>query len=144
MEDVLARVQEQMGELAAIQQKQAALTALATAADGTVEVSVDAHGKVIKTVIDEFYLEEFDFADLGGYITAAAQAAARDVNTRAAELMVPLREARQKFPSLSDIVDGAPDLRSLFDDLHADDGAVPSAEDDNGWDEPTVYPTVRR
>jgi DNA-binding protein YbaB len=145
LEDVLARVQEQMTDLAEVQKKQAAMTAKAAAADGTVEVTVNARGAVIKTVVDEAYLEEYNFADLGGYITDAAQTAARNVAQRVAELMVPLNERRKQLPSLSDIVDGAPDLRSLFDDLNnasARPAATPDTRGDD-WEEPTDYPTVR-
>jgi DNA-binding protein YbaB len=144
VEDVLARVQEQLAGLATVRQKQAALTARASVADGTVEVTVDARGVVIKTVVEESYLEEFGFAELGGHITAAAQSAARDVAHRTAELMTPLNEQRKALPSLSDIVDGAPDLRSLFDGLRSEAPATPAARDDgDGWEESTNYPTVR-
>lgn len=140
--DLLALVEEQMVDLAAARQKRAALTARATAADETVEVTVDARGVVINTVIDESYADEFDFADLGGYITAAAQAAAGEVARQGAELMAPLRDRRRLMPSLSDIVQGAPDLQSLLN--RVDPGApTESVDDESGWDDPTVHPTVR-
>lgn len=143
LEDVLARVHEQMSDLAEVQKKQAAMTARATVADGTVEVTVDARGTVLKTVLDEGYLDDHEFAELGDHFTAAAQAAARDVQQRIAALMVPLSERRAALPSLSDILAGAPDLRSLFDDLENSRTQSAPADDGDGWEDPTAYPTVR-
>lgn len=140
----MALVQEQMADLAVAREKRAALTARAVVADETVEVTVDARGVVTKTVIDESYLDEFDFADLGGYITAAAQAAAGEVGRRGAELLAPLRDRRKLMPSLSDIVDGAPDLQSLLDRVApGNPGESRSVNEGDGWDEPTAHPTVR-
>lgn len=146
MEDVLALVQEQMADLAALQQKQSALTAIGTAADRTVEVTVDARGVVTKTVIDASYLDEFEFAELGTHVTAAARAAAAEVGRRAAELIAPLNERRHMLPSLSDIVEGAPDIGALVDDMVATMGPAPArpAQDDDGWEEPPAgYPIVK-
>ncbi|MGH3582076.1 MAG: YbaB/EbfC family nucleoid-associated protein [Mycobacterium sp.] len=148
--DVLALAQEQMDDLVAIQRKRAALTGSATVADGTVEVHVNAQGLITRTVIDESYLTEFDFADLGDHITQAAQAAAQDVGRRSAAMLEPMRERRKKFPSLSSIVDGAPDFRDFLPDLTIKPPApdVPTAPSrpDEGWDDgPSSYsPTVRR
>lgn len=115
--EVLALAQQQMADLAAMQKKRAALTASAAVADGTVEVTVNAQGILTRTVIDESYLDEFDFADLGEYITSAVQVAAREVGKRSAELLVPLSERRKQLPALSDIVEGAPDFREFMPDL---------------------------
>lgn len=115
--DVLALAQQQMADLAAMQKKRAALTASAAVADGTVKVTVNAQGILTRTVIDESYLDEFEFSDLGEYITSAAQAAAREVGKRSAELLVPLSERRKQLPALSEIVDGAPDFREFIPDL---------------------------
>lgn len=148
--EVLALAQEQMADLAVMQKKRAALTAEAAVADGTVEVTVNAQGIVTRTVIDESYLDEFEFADLGGYITAAAQAAAQEVGRRSAEMLTPLNERRKKFPSLSGIVDGAPDLREMMTDLTmklpVDDlntNPQPPGEDDSWADNPPCHPTVK-
>lgn len=106
-----------MADLAAMQKKRAALTASAAVADGTVEVTVNVQGILTRTVIDESYLDEFDFSDLGEYITQAVQAAAQEVGKRSAELLVPLSERRKQLPVLSDIVEGAPDFREFMPDL---------------------------
>jgi DNA-binding protein YbaB len=142
LDDVLARVHQQMADLSEVRNKQAAMTATAAVADGTIEVTVDARGTVIKTLVDETYLDDYEFAELGDHITAAARAAARDVQQRIAALMVPLNEQRSALPSLSDILPGAPDLRSLFNDLNSTTDLTAS-DDGDGWEESTAYPTVR-
>ncbi|MDT5208827.1 MAG: hypothetical protein QOF67_1242, partial [Mycobacterium sp.] len=58
MTDVLALVREQIADIAALQKTQAELTATGEAADGMVEVTVNAGGQLLKTVIDESYLDE--------------------------------------------------------------------------------------
>jgi DNA-binding protein YbaB len=146
MSEVLALVQEQMADIVAVQKKQAELTATGAAADGMVEVTVDARGQLVKTVIDESYLEEHEFEELGDHITEAAQAAARDASRRVAAMMVPISERRKAFPSLSEIVEGAPDLRDLTPawlDPFAAARSQRSPDDDDGSDE-TPFPTVRR
>jgi DNA-binding protein YbaB len=65
------------------------------AADGTVEVTVDARCMVTEIVIDETYLEEFELAELGGHIVGAARAAGQEVGRQAAALGAPLSERRK-------------------------------------------------
>ncbi|WP_166906862.1 YbaB/EbfC family nucleoid-associated protein [Mycobacterium sp. DL440] len=144
MTEVLALVSEQMADIAAVQREQEQLTARAEAADGLVEVTVDARGHVIETVIDESYLEEYELEELGGHVTAAAQSAAHIVAQRAAALMMPISERRKMLPSLSDIVDGAPDLRDLTDAVfgHEDAAAQAHAPERDDRDE-SAFPTVR-
>ncbi|HYZ67191.1 MAG TPA: YbaB/EbfC family nucleoid-associated protein [Mycobacterium sp.] len=146
MTEVLALVQEQLADIAAMQQRQAELTSSAAVADGMVEVTVNAAGHVIDTVIDESYLDEHEFEELPVHITQAAQAAARDVARRVNEMMVPINERRKRFPSLSEFVDGAPDLRDLAPPW-PQPVAAPSArhdhDDDDGREE-SAFPTVRR
>ncbi|MDV3124010.1 YbaB/EbfC family nucleoid-associated protein [Mycobacterium sp. 21AC1] len=144
MTEVLALVSEQMADIAAVQREQAQLTASAEAADGLVAVTVDARGHVIETVVDESYLEEYELEELGGHVTSAAQSAAQLVAQRAAALMVPIDERRRMMPPLSDIVDGAPDLRDLTRSVFGNDDAlgVPPGPEDDGRDE-SAFPTVR-
>jgi DNA-binding protein YbaB len=144
--EMLALVQEQMADVAALQRKQAVLTASGTAADGMVEVTVNAGGQVTKTVIDESYLDEHEFEELAEHITHAAQAAAREAARRVSEMLVPISERRKAFPSLSDIVDGAPDLRNLTPawlDPFAPAQSQQEPDNDDGSDE-TTFPRVRR
>lgn len=143
--DVIALVREQIADIAAIEQKQAELTASGAAADGLVEVTVNAHGHPIKTVIDEAYLDEFEFEELSDHITEAAQAAVRDASRQMVEMIAPIRERRNELPALSEIVEGALDLRDL-----TPPGLDPFAvgrrrsPDDNGGMHETTFPTVRR
>jgi DNA-binding protein YbaB len=141
--EVLALVQEQMADIAAVQQKQAELTASAASADGLVEVTVNVHGHLLKTEIDESYLDEYEFSELGEHITEAAQAAARTAATLAAEMMAPIADRRRLFPALSEIADGAPDLRDLAPPALDPFGGPESGAEDDGSNE-SAFPIVRR
>ena len=79
-----------MADIAAMQQKQAALTASAAVADGLVEVTVNAQGRLLKTAIDESYLDEHEFDELADHITEAARRAADDAAQRVSEMIVPI------------------------------------------------------
>jgi DNA-binding protein YbaB len=146
MTEVLALVQEQMADIAAMQKKQAEITAKAAVADGMVEVTVNAHGHLVETSIDESYLDEYEFEELADHITEAARAAAHDAAQRVTEMMVPISERRKRFPSLSEVIDGAPDLRDLvppgFQPVAAP-GPRQDHVDDDGREQ-NSFPTVRR
>ena len=142
--EALALLEEHRADLATVQQRRAQLSANASAADGTVTVRVDSRGVVVETVIDESYWDTHDLADLGKHVTAAAQAAARDVERRSVDLFAPLARRRAQFPSLPDIVPGAPDIRDLLPTADAVSQAEHVADDaGDGDDETGVYPTVR-
>lgn len=142
--EALALVQEHLAELAVVEKKRAALSATATTAGGKVVVTVNARGVVSKATVDESYLDHNDLAELGDYFTAAAQEAASDVEMQAVDLLAPLAERRERFPSLSDIVEGAPDIRNLAPTLHRVDQAQHSAGDaDHDGEEANHLPTVR-
>lgn len=146
MTEVLALVQEQLADIAAVQKQQAEITATAATADGMVEVTVNAAGHVVKTVINESYLDEHEFDELSDHITEAAQAAARDAARRVTEMFVPVNERRKRFPSLSEFVNGAPDLRDLVPPWPQPVAAASSRhdhDDDDGREE-SAFPTVRR
>ncbi|NKZ11820.1 YbaB/EbfC family nucleoid-associated protein [Mycolicibacterium septicum DSM 44393] len=144
MTEVLALVQEQMADIAAVQREQAQLTASSKAADGLVEVTVDARGHVVETVIDETYLDEYELEELGGHVTEAAQSAAQLVAQRSAALMMPIEERRRMMPSLSDVVDSAPDLRDLTRAVYGNDDAVRAGEPEDDDRDESAFPTVRR
>jgi DNA-binding protein YbaB len=146
MTEVLALVQEQMADIAAMQKKQAEITAKAAVADGLVEVTVDARGHLVQTVIDESYLDEHEFSELAEHITEAAQAAVQDAARQVTEMMVPIGERRKRLPSLSEFIDGAPDLRDLVPPGFRPDAAPRSRHDqvDDDGREENVFPTVRR
>ena len=143
---MLSLVQEQMQGLSVMQQRRAALTATGTAADGTVEITVDAQRTVTKAVVDETYLDEFELSDLGGYITTAAQQAAQEIDRQSAALLAPLTERRQEISSLSGLVADAPDFGELIAGLGSF-AAPPSSradDGDDGLEERSPFPTVRR
>ena len=142
--EALALVQEHLADLAIVEKKRAALSATATAADGTVVVTVDARGVVSETAVDESYLDDYELADLGDFVTAAAQEAAGDVGRQSAELLAPLADRRARFPSLSEVVEGAPDIRDLVSHLHPVDRAQQFAGDGgHDGEAPGDFPTVR-
>ncbi len=134
--DALALVQEQMADLAAAEAARSELYSTASTADGTVTVTVDADGVVIETVVDETYLDDHDLADLGSYLTAAAQNAIGGVERKVSELFAPLAQRRTEMPALSDIVAGAPDIRELL-------STRVQVRLGDGEEEPDIYPTVR-
>jgi DNA-binding protein YbaB len=150
--DALAQLQEQIADIVAMRDKQAALKLTGRAADGTVEVTVNARGQLVETVIDEGFLDDHDFEELGEYVTKAAAAAAQEAAHRVAEMLAPINERHSKFPSFSDIIDGMPDPGDLMppglDDFNpaqrrADLSAPSAGGYDDGADE-TDFPTVRR
>jgi DNA-binding protein YbaB len=145
--EVLALVQEQMREQSAVQHKRSALVAKAAAADGAVEVSVNAQRVVTAVVIDESYLDDFEFADLGGHIVEAARAAAGEIERRAAALLAPLAERRRAISALADIVVDAPDFGNAISALTSSATALdrrPSNDGGGGPEEHPPYRTVRR
>jgi DNA-binding protein YbaB len=112
--DVLARLHDQLTDMAAVREKQAAVEVSTQAAEGSVEVTVDARGQLVKTVIEKSFLDDHDFDELGDFITEAAQTAAREASERVAEMWAPISERQRSFPSFSDIVEGMPDLADLM------------------------------
>ncbi len=58
--EALALVQEHMADLAVVEKRLAALSATASAADGTVVVTVDAQGVVSDADVDESYLDDYE------------------------------------------------------------------------------------
>lgn len=101
MNHVLALVGEQMQELARVEQQRAALVATGVAADGLVSVSVDAQRVVTEVVIDEDYLDDFEFAELGGHVAEAARAAGEEVGVKAAALLEGLSRRREEIAAAS-------------------------------------------
>jgi DNA-binding protein YbaB len=145
--EVMALVTDQMANLATLQKKRAALTAVATVADGLVAVRVNAAGVVVETTVDETYFDDYGLADLGPHVTAAAQAAAREAARRSAELLQPMIQRRKDFPTLSGIVDGVPELRGLVPDLETFTASPPEIDpetDDADADDAASFPSVRR
>jgi DNA-binding protein YbaB len=142
---VLALVQEQMRDLSNIQQQRSTLVAKATAADGTVEVTVNAQRTVTKTVIDESYLDDHQITELGAHITSAAQAAVRQLDQRSEALLAPMNERRKAVSEISGNVIGLPGFREALAEVSAMGDSVraqPKTTEDNG-DDDSSFPTIR-
>jgi hypothetical protein len=107
---MLSDMRDQLADIAAMEKKQAELEVGGKAADGTVQVTVNARGQVVKTEIDKSYLDDHEFEELGGHITEAVQAAAAEAGRQVAEMLAPINERHNKLPSLSDIINSLPDL----------------------------------
>ncbi|ORJ64736.1 YbaB/EbfC family nucleoid-associated protein [Mycobacterium simiae] len=143
---LLSLVREQLQDLPAMQQKRSSLTAKASAANGTVEVTVDARHCVVKTVIDESYLQEFDFAGLGEHVTKAARLAAQDVEQQALALQALLADRRREILSFSRMVEDAPAFHDAITRLRstAPDEGRRARDEDDGFDDFSQFPIVRR
>jgi len=148
MAEAMALAQDQMRALSAAQQQRMSLSGTGTAADGLVEVTVDAQRMVTSTVIQESYLQEFEFSDLSGHITTAARAAAEEVARRGTELFAPLAQRRQAISAMSGGLVDAPDFTELMSLINPDAPAahIPQHADDGdeGWQEDPRFPTVKR
>jgi DNA-binding protein YbaB len=146
--EVMALAQDQMRELSVVQQQRMALSGTGTAADGLVEVTVDGQRMVTSTVIQDSYLQEFEFADLSGHITAAARAAAQEVERRGAALFAPVAQRRQAISVMSGRLVDAPNFNELMSRINPAAAAAPNPrhedDGDQDWTEDARYPTVKR
>ena len=142
---VLALVQEQMRDLSNIQQQRSTMVARATAADGTVEVTVNAQRTVVKTVVDESYLEDHEFAELGGHVTSAAQAAVRQLDKRSEAMLAPMNERRKAVSEISGNVIGLPGFREALAEVSAmgDSLQSPPTPTESEGDDGSSFPTIR-
>jgi DNA-binding protein YbaB len=150
--DMLLDLQDQMGDIAKVQQTIAALQVERRAAEDSITVTVNARGQLVKAVVDESFLHDHDFEELGHYLTEAARAAADEAGRRVAELMAPINERHKKFPSFSDIVAGLPDPANLMSpglDIFGGAAQPPQAStagraDDDVAESGFEFPTVRK
>jgi DNA-binding protein YbaB len=142
---VLALVQEQMRDLSNIQQQRSTMVAKATAADGTVEVTVNAQRTVVKTVVDESYLEDHEIVDLGEHVTSAAQAAVRQLDKRSEALLAPMNERRKAVSDISGNVIGLPGFREALAEVSAMGDVLqsPTKPTENDGDDASTFPTIR-
>jgi DNA-binding protein YbaB len=142
---VLALVKEQMRDLSNVQQQRSTLSATATAADGKVEVTVNAQRTVTKTVVDEAYLDEYELTDLGAHVTSAAQAAVQQLDQRAAALLAPMNERRKQVSEISGNVIGLPGFREALAEVSAMTDAMhaPSKRTVDSGDDESSFPTIR-
>jgi DNA-binding protein YbaB len=117
LENVLSLFDEQMKDFATVTQKQASLTGVGTAADGSIEITVNGQQMITKTVIDESYLDDHEIAELGDHVTEAAQAASRDVRQKWSNLMEPMNRRREQMSGMTAGTSGVPGYQSMLDQL---------------------------
>jgi DNA-binding protein YbaB len=153
LDDALDSLQSQIADIAAMQKKRAALRADAQAAEGTVTVTVNSRGQLVNIVIDESYLDEHDFDELGTHILEAAQAAVGAAGQRTAEMLAPINELDKSFPTFAEMAGDMPDLAGLMPPELAEfiEGAPGKGSSgssaDGGYDDGddgAEFPTVRR
>ena len=114
LDGVLGVLQSQVADIAAVQKEQAALRVEGRAAQGTVEVTVDARGQLVNVVIDKAYLDGHDVDELGGYVLEAVQAAVGEVGQRVVQMLASINERDESFPTFSDIIEDISELRDVM------------------------------
>jgi DNA-binding protein YbaB len=150
--DVVARLRDQVADIAAVGKRRAALRVEGVAAGGTVVVTVNAGGQLVKAVVDKSYLDDHEFEELGGHVVEAARSAAGEAAGRVEELMAPIAERHRGIPSFSELVDGLPDMGDVLSGLEVagggrsaggGSGSSPVGGDDDGEGGAGFF-TVRR
>ncbi|MFW0796535.1 YbaB/EbfC family nucleoid-associated protein [Gordonia sp. CPCC 205515] len=136
IEPLLGTMNSLLSDIASTRTKAIELTATASELDGRVQVSVNARGIVTETILDEDALTTLTPQRLGAAITAAAQAAAQEVNARTQELWAPITAKQQSLPRASQIFDGLPDIAAKLADrpepaLTPPTRTAPAAADDD-------------
>ncbi|WP_245402135.1 YbaB/EbfC family nucleoid-associated protein [Nocardia albiluteola] len=109
LEGMLADAQQQLRDIASIQQRRAQLVGTATASNRRVTVSVNANGVVIETKFGPG-IENLGFSAIARAVTEAAQRASEDLAAKNRELVAPLEGRRARMPRINDLVAGMPDL----------------------------------
>lgn len=144
-DELIELMQDQMRDVSALQAKRSALVAKVTAADGAVEVKVDARGAVTDVVIEETYLNDFELAELGGHIVDAARKATTEVGRQTARLLEPLSQRRKAMRSMSEIAQDLPDFAEVLSLINPPTDTPDAAEARADGDGPdgSSYPKVR-
>ncbi|MFW0783845.1 YbaB/EbfC family nucleoid-associated protein [Gordonia sp. CPCC 206044] len=114
VEPLLDTMSSLIGEMGTIREQAATLTATATELEGRLQVTVNARGLVVHTVVDEDALSSTTASRLSSAFTAATQGAAQEVAKKTQELWAPVIEMQKSLPRATDILDGLPDIGSLF------------------------------
>ncbi|WP_227998528.1 YbaB/EbfC family nucleoid-associated protein [Nocardia australiensis] len=127
---VLDEVQQQMRDIARVQQQRAQLTASATVRK-RVTVTVNADGAIIETKFGPG-VDELSYSDIAKAVTAAAQQAFTDVARKGQDLMVPLNDRRARLPKMSDLVEGMPDFTAETPERPSVSLAPPDADERRG------------
>ncbi|MET7768689.1 YbaB/EbfC family nucleoid-associated protein [Nocardia sp. NPDC005366] len=109
LHEIIEGVQAQFRHVARIQRERAEITGRATVRK-RVTVTVNADNKIIETKFGPD-IEDLTYSEIAKAVTEAAQLAAEEVGRKVGELMAPFQEQRARLPSLSDLIDGIPDMR---------------------------------
>ncbi|RDI43610.1 YbaB/EbfC family nucleoid-associated protein [Nocardia mexicana] len=110
---MLDAMSEQFEGMARIQRDRAQITATATACEKRITVVVNADGILIETRFADD-IADLTYDEIAAAMTEAVQAAAADAARRGNELMQPLLDRKLRLPSLSELVEGAPDLGAVI------------------------------
>ncbi|UJW34973.1 YbaB/EbfC family nucleoid-associated protein [Saccharothrix sp. AJ9571] len=110
VEDMLAGLRKQTGELKAAQAEAANATGEAQSPDGQVAVTVNATGVVTGVRFAQSALLRNTPDRLGHLVVQTIQAAAAAAHAKSAAALAP---ARQGMPDLPDLFPGAPSLTAL-------------------------------
>ncbi|MGV9662198.1 YbaB/EbfC family nucleoid-associated protein [Nocardia niigatensis] len=142
MVELLDEMRRQMREVARIQRARAQITGRATTRK-RVTVTTDANG----TVTDVRFgsgIADLSYPEIADAFVRASAAAAADAARQVRELMAPLQRRRMAMPTLSDLVEGAPDIRAMIPPLTGElppqpDSPQPRAEDFQRRDPGAAY-----
>lgn len=142
MVQLLDEMRGQMREVARIQRARAEITGRATVRK-RVTVTTDANG-VVAEVRFGSGIADLSYPEIADAIVRASEAAAADAARQVRELMAPLQQRRTDMPSLSDLVEGAPDIRPMLPPLSGElpphqDSRQPSAEDTRDRDPGAMF-----
>lgn len=132
MVQLLDEMRGQMREVARIQQARAEIIGRATVRK-RVTVTTDANGVVLEVRFGSG-IADLSYAEIADAVVRASGTAAADAARQVRELMAPLQQRRTGMPALSDLVQGAPDIRSALPPLtgelpsHSDSPVSPATE----------------
>jgi DNA-binding protein YbaB len=142
---VMDLVQNQMRDLASLKERQDRLSATVAVADGMVAVTMNGQRVITDTVIDESFFDDYELNELGGFVTRAAQAAAREVERRVMEMVAPLSDRRQELMDASAHATDVPEMAELFSQLKAftPSRQADGQQDDDGGDDVQPVTTLR-
>ncbi|MFF0607249.1 YbaB/EbfC family nucleoid-associated protein [Nocardia tengchongensis] len=132
MVELLDEMHRQLREVARIQRERGLITGRATARK-RVTVTTDANG-VVREVRFGSGIADLSYSEIADAVVRASGDAAADAARQVRELMTPLQRQRSRMPALSDLVPGAPDIRSVLPPLSGElpphqDSQQPRAED---------------
>ncbi|MEU1208341.1 YbaB/EbfC family nucleoid-associated protein [Nocardia sp. NPDC005825] len=138
MARLLDEMREQVREVARIQGERARITGRATVRK-RVTVTTDANGMVTEVRFGS-EIADLSYPEIADACSRAASAAAADAARQVRELMAGFQHQRSGLAALSDLIPGAPDIRSvlppLTGELPPQQDSRPSEEEETGYRDP--------